>query len=292
MWLLINLSKEYTSTLKYKVSYEQLAQDKILQEEPISEIDVSVKATGFKLLSANFSNRKIRLLANKLSKRSKVEYYFLPNNQRINIQKQLPSGVSLNQVLQDTIHLKLGSLASKKIPIKADLDIQYQIGYNQAKDVKIIPKSIIVSGPELQLEKIKELQLSKLSLENISSDIEEELAIVIPEEASKIKLSKTTAKIVIEVDKFTEGELEVPVLVKNVSSKTSLNIYPKNVKVIYKVGLKDFNKVTANTFEVICDYKYSKEEGLSYLIPKLVSKPIFVSTVRIVPEKIDFLIHK
>lgn len=292
MWLLINLSKEYTSTLRYEVIYDKLAQDKILQEDPISEIDVSVKATGFKLLSANFSTRKLRFLVDKLSKKTSSDYYFLPRNQRINIIEQLPSGVKLEQVLLDTIHLKLGSLSSKKVPIKTNIDIQYEIGYNLVKDIKITPDSVLVSGPELQLQNINELKLAPLKLENVSSDIEKKLNIVIPEEANKIKISNTNAKIFIEVDKFTEGELEIPVIVKNISQKTDLNIYPKTIKVIFKIGLKDFNKVTADNFEIICDYKQAQEEGLSYLTPKLVSKPDFVSAVRIVPQKIDFLIRK
>lgn len=292
MWLLINLSKEYTSTLKYEVSYEELAQDKILQEDPISEIELSVKATGFNLLSANFSNRKLRLSADKISKKTSSDFYFLPQNQRIDIQKQLSSGVQLEEILLDTIHLKLGSLASKKVPIKPNVDIQYEIGYNLVKDIKTTPDSVLISGPELQLQNVKELQLEQLQLENVSADVEEELAIVIPEDASKIKLSATKVNLLIEVDKFTEGELEIPVLVKNISAGEKLNIYPKNVKVIYKVGLKDFNKATASSFEIVCDYEQSKKEGLSYLVPKLVSKPDYVSAVRIAPKKIDFLIHK
>lgn len=292
IWLLINLSKEYETTLRYEVVYEKLAQNKVLQENPLKEIDLLVKANGFKLLAANFSSRKLSLLANKLRKKKGNNYYFLTKNQQINIQKQLKSGIKLQRILKDTVYLRLGSLKSKKIPVFADLDIQYQLGYDIAEEIKISPDSILISGPELQLNKINSIKTSQLKLEDVSKNIKQTLEVLLPVDMSTVKIDTNQVEVTVVVDKFTEGNFEVPVKIKNLPEGVKLNTFPKNVKVFYKIGLNNFNKVTANSFEIICDYKKSKSNELSYLLPKLKSKPKLVSSVRIVPEKIDFLIHK
>lgn len=102
-------------------------------------------------------------------------------------------------------------------------------------------------------------------------------------------MSHSTAQINIAVDKFTEGEIEVPIFVKN--APKGINIFPKKVKVIYKVGLQNFNDITSDLFIVECDYLQSKKE-INYLIPKIKDIPKTVDLVRIVPEKVDFLIYK
>ena len=54
----------------------------------------------------------------------------------------------------------------------------------------------------------------------------------------------------------------------------------------------NFNKITADTFKVTCNYESSKENGLSYLIPKVDIKSNLVQIARVSPSKIDFLIQK
>jgi len=50
LWLLINLSKSYTSDVEFDVKYINLPTDKVLQSTPIDKLDASVVSTGFNLL--------------------------------------------------------------------------------------------------------------------------------------------------------------------------------------------------------------------------------------------------
>lgn len=292
IWLLINLSKEYTTVVNYKVAYTELAQNKILQEAPINEIALQVKANGFKLLSANFSDRKIKVSTKKLHKKSASTFYLLTNTQKLSFQKQLASGLVLEDVLQDTIFLNLGSLQSKKIPVKPNLAITYALGYDVAEKIVIKPDSVLVSGPELQLAKVSSVTLERLSLEDVSENVQKKLSILLPANLEKVKVNKKEAEVSIVVDKFTEGTVEVPVQITNTVLGERINVYPKKVKVVFKVGLKNFHKIKASSFEVFCNYEETQKNGLTYLIPQLKETPKDVSSIRIVPNKIDFLIHK
>ena len=88
IWFLITLSKVYTISISFPVKYSDLSQDKILQNEPLKEIDILVKSTGFNILSTRFLNQSIELNAGNLNKKSTFSYYFLINNLNANgIQK-------------------------------------------------------------------------------------------------------------------------------------------------------------------------------------------------------------
>ncbi|MDZ7614928.1 MAG: hypothetical protein U5K51_15450 [Flavobacteriaceae bacterium] len=48
--------------------------------------------------------------------------------------------------------------------------------------------------------------------------------------------------------------------------------------------------MNADGFEVVCDYSDSKNNKLDHLIPRVIKKPEFVSAVRVVPNKVEYLI--
>ncbi len=292
MWLLITLSKEYITTITFPIVYKNLPQNKLLQTSPIKEIDLQIKATGFKIIRSNFIKKPISLNANSLSQKSSRKYFFLTGNQKINIQKQLLSQVLLEEILLDTIYLELGSLTSKKIPVKPNLDIKYHVGYDILEEISIQPDSVIVTGPESQIEKITSLNLNSLKLNDIKSNFSEKVAIIKPLNIKEVKLSVKTVTVSGKVEKFTEGGFKVPFKVINLPDDIELNTLSKTVEVVFIVGLSNFNKIDINSFVVECDFKVSKDNNLMYLIPKVVGKSSLIKSFRIIPNKIDFLIQK
>lgn len=292
IWLLITFSKEYTTIITYPVNYKNIAQDKLLQESPIKEIDISIKASGFKILRAKLKSEIINLDASSLQRKKNSKFYFLPKNQIIKIKRQLLSGVELLEIIQDTIYLNLGILSSKKVALKPNLDINYHIGYDLLDEIIVIPDSIIISGPKSKIENINYLNLNKLTLKDVKANFNKEIAIVKPETLNNLKLNKTKANISGKVDKFTEGKMQIPYITKNLPEKVKLTMLTENVEVVFVVALSNFAKVSENSFKVECDFLMSKKNNLGYLIPKVTSKPNFVKSVKITPSKIDFLIQK
>ena len=292
IWLLITLSKEYVTTIIFPVVYKKLPQDKLLQSTPIKEINLEVKATGFKLIRANFFKKSIELNANNLLKKSNNLYYFLAKNQKQAIQKQLISKIELQEVLPDTIHLDLGSLASKKVPVKPNLDITYHVGYDVLETIKITPDSLLISGPESQVKIIKSIDLTILKLQDVKANFIQKVAIKKPTNSEGVKFDTDFVKISAKVEKFTEGSFKVPFKITNISHNTQLNTLNKTVEIFYIIGLPNFNKIDKNSFVVECDYSVSEQNNLGYLIPKVVRKPSLIKSFRVVPAKIDFLIQK
>ncbi|MGK0235291.1 MAG: hypothetical protein ACI9EK_001825 [Psychroserpens sp.] len=290
IWLLITFSKEYTTVITYAVVYKNIPQNKLLQETPIKQLDITVKASGFKILRSNFKNKKIELEASTLQRKKRTKFYFLTRNQVTKIQKQLLFGVELLEIAQDTIYLNLGLLTSKKVALKANLEINYHIGYDLLNNIKISPDSIIISGPESQVKKINYLELNELKLNDVKSNFLEEVAIL--KTNNNFKFSALTTTISGSVDKFTEGKLQIPFTTKNLPKDINLTTLSENVEVVFVVALSNFSKISEASFKVDCDYIMSEKNNLGYLIPKVILAPDFIKSVKIIPKKIDFLIQK
>ena len=291
-WFLTKLSKEYESTVTYPISYENLPQDKLIQETPQSEIDVHIKATGFKILSGKLFPRTLKINASNLTPKSKNNYYLLLSQQRLSVQKQMNTGVNIDHFISDSISLDLGFLGRKKVPVKLVSNLSYQAGYNINGGVVIEPDSIEISGPESILDTITRIETINYTDNDVHESIREELALKKFKVDQNVNFEVEKVMVDISVEKFTEGTLKVPFTILNLPVDATINTFPKEVELTYKVALSKFNQIRAATFLVECNYQLSAENNLSYLVPKLVKQSDLVKNVKITPNKIDFVIEK
>lgn len=289
-WLLIKLSKEYKTIISFPVEYVQVPQDKIIQDAPLQQIEIQVRASGFRLVGLSIFGKKIQLDVRKAQRKSSSNYYFISSNHLIEIQNQISNKYVLEQVLQDTIPLSLGQLTSRMIPVKGDFDITYKLGYHLTKPIELKPDSVLVSGPKEQIDTLQNLQLQPMVLNELSESIN--TIVSIKEVSSMIKFTQKEVKIIGEIDRFTEGNLNVPFSIINLPKDVNVNTFPTTLNIVFQVGLNNFNKVNASSFQVICDYQHSIDNGLNYLIPKVIAKPDFVTSVIVNPNKVEFLIQK
>lgn len=291
IWFLITFSKEYRSTIIYNLSYKNIPQNKLLQESPDKIIKVTVKGSGFKIFTSKFKTNTLVLDASNLKSRRKL-HYFLIKNQISSIKDQITNGIEVVDIEKDTIFLNLGSLVSKKLPISANLDIKYHVGYDLIEDIKISPDSILVSGPEKSMNSLQKIDLQKFTLNDVKDDFIKEVKIQKNKALENLKFKEEKITVSGIVDKFTEGVLKVPFTIKNVPDSLSITTITDEIEVKFIVALSKFNQVEQKLFTIECDYEKAIENNLSYLIPDLVEKPSFIKSYKLSPTKIDFLIRK
>ena len=292
IWLLIELSKSYTSEASFKVEYRNIPSDKLMQNTPITELKIALNAPGFSLLKYKVKKRYISFNINNLAKKGS-KYYLLPNKQLSLISSQLSGGTTVLSILKDTIFIDLGNNLSKKVAVVPKIDIQYKIGYNLIEKLKISPDSVLITGAEKYIDSIKEIQTISLNLEEVSQDILATLELVMPDESSNVLFSVNRVQVEGKVDKFTEGRFSIPVTVVNEPDGIKINPFPKEIEIVYLAGLSDFDQITENSFSIVFDYKQIERDSLiDYLTPNILKQSEFASSFKIIPNQIEFLIQK
>lgn len=290
-WSLIKLSKTYTTNIVFDANYINIPENKVFQSSAVSELTASVKSSGFNLLGYKLTRRKLDIDLNSLSYKSGNSYYYLTNNHLSELRLQLNVESSIERISLDTIFVSLGSNKIKKVPIELNAKIQFKLGYNFVGKMKLTPDSILVSGPESILDTIHKIVANGLELKEVSKNISQ--TVVLKQFSNKnLIYSNNEVLLTAAVDKFTENTLTVPFEVINVAEDLKLTTFPKEIQVIYKVGLTNFSKISAKNIKVVCDFKLSEEHNLDYLIPSLLEQSSLISSVRFVPSKIEFLIEK
>ena len=106
--------------------------------------------------------------------------------------------------------------------------------------------------------------------------------------SNDVKIEANKVQFKIEVSKFTEGIVTLPITIVNVPEHIKINYFPKQLTVKYATTIDNFNSISEEDFKIECDYKNSKNK--SYLIPKIVTKPNNIKNVRLQEQQIEFII--
>ena len=291
IWLIIELSKTYSTTTKIKVIYANLPPSKLLLKKPIGEIEGEINTTGFSLLKYKIKQPKVTINLSNTFQKGTLNYV-LPNNQIASLNQKLASKSKILKFLTDTIYIELANNITKKVPINSKLKINFKVGYNLIEELKIIPDSIQISGPKTSLDSISEISTDALILNEVYTDIKEVLKLKIPK-IKNISIETGSITVMGEVDKFTEGRFTLPVTIINKPEGIKISPFPKEVEVIYQAGLSNFSKIKKNNITVVFDYKqYENDSLVRYLSPIVEQKSDLISSLKINPNQIEFLIQK
>lgn len=68
----------------------------------------------------------------------------------------------------------------------------------------------------------------------------------------------------------------------------SIKLYPPMVEVLCKAPISQLKNIQMTDFEVECDFNDTNDQ-IPYLIPRITKKPSFVSSVKLIDQKIEFL---
>jgi len=290
-WMLIKLTRTYTSSVDVNLTYTDLPKNKMLQSEPESKAKVTLRAVGFTLLKHKFSNKKVEVSLKNSKRKNNAQYYLLSTT----VLNSVNNSFSKSEVIAiepDTLFFELGRSISKKVRVEPDLTIQYKSGYHLSGDLEVDPRYITISGPKRLVDSVVYISTESLKITNVYDTIHNEVEIAANNNLSKLTYSATKVIIKGKVEKFTERTIEVPITVRNAPKSFTIKTFPDKVKVVFQIGLSDFNLIDENDFNIICDYGIVERDGIEYLIPELIRKPSFVSGVKITPNKVEFLLEK
>lgn len=289
-WFLSKLNETYDHAIDYKISYKNLALDKIFKKEPKSQLSINLKANGYRFLSGKLTKKNIVLDLKYAQKLNNTTFYFLPNNHQNLFKEQLNFPTEINFIKPDTLFFEMDTLASKKVIVKPAIDYKFEAGYYLTEDLKLSPSSVLISGPKTMLDTINVLYTEDIILKKIKENFSKKLRLN-TNGLEKLKFSTTEIKVEGKIEKFTEGKINIPITIIGSPKGKQIKTLPSSIDLTYKVSLTNFDKINKKDFKIICNYRDTERDSLPYLIPILKSYSSYVSDVKMKTNKIDFFIQ-
>lgn len=292
LWFLNALSKDYTTTITYPVKYVSPPGNRFLSNTPPSKFDLEVEAHGFTLLrhKLNLSFSPIVLNLTNTTQNlegNKGSYSIRTESLLRRISDQVSSEIRIIEVQPDFFTLVLDSLKTKTVPIIIDIKTDLKPQFYLKEPISVVPENVQITGPANILDTIYSLKTESKTFNKLDADIEKVVEIMHPDETTVLP-EKATLNIAVE--KFTEKELKISVMIKNKPDDINIKLFPSEISVTFLVGLSEFENITASDFKIFVDYNSIKSDGKNLEI-SIDSEPKYIQMIRILPETVEYLIE-
>lgn len=197
----------------------------------------------------------------------------------------LPS-TNIVRIINDTIGFSYNRGVSRRLPVRINGNIETQ-QHMYIHSVVILPDSVTVYAPRVMLDTMTFAPTVPISLQALHSDTQFSARMASP---SLTKCTPDTVQVRVHVDSYTEKTVEVPIMGINFPAGKKLRTFPSKVGVTFKVGMENYNAVTADQFVIAVSYEELLLSGRCRL--RLKSTPAGVSAARLSMTEVDFLIEQ
>lgn len=297
-WFINKISSTITTEANFKVEYYGLPNNSMLVPGVTTDmLKITLSARGTELLSHRGGYSPIRIDLSKLDIRTFPESdssmkFVTDDDIRSQVETQMPANYKFLSLKPDTIKLDFGILRHAKIPVILDHEITFEKQFRLAGEPSLQPDSITIGGPAIIVDTITAIHTETLVLDNISESSVQKVKLSIPD---GINCALTSTDVSINVEKFTEHSIEVPIRTVNVPDTVSLRIFSQKVTIRFNVGWTNFNKISREMFAAEIDY--NDLLGINrpqFLTVRITKKPedMGVTNISISPETVEYLIEK
>lgn len=288
--ILTKLSKSYTATIPFEINPINVDDTFVVLNKDQLKLNITMETYGFNWLryaintpklDVDFKTDVVKIDSSLIWS---VSRGFSNINNQFNKQKKV---ISINP---DTLLFKYDINNIKYVPVQLNTTVNFAEGYNTLETFTTLPDSVKLIGPKTILDKVKVINTESLELNDIKTDVNIALQLNLDSLGNQVKTNVKEVNFELGVSKFSEGIVQLPIEILNSPKGKRINYFPKQISISYATSLENFNNITATDFKIICDYKEAIDDA--FLTPIIVKQPEGVKNVRLLQQKIEFIIKQ
>ena len=288
LWLIIKLSKEYTTQGVVNLVYTEVPVNKWIST-PEQTLKYSFVADGFVILSNKMVPSRKRVVSiplNQVPYRLEGGFTYSISSQyvveRLADWLNIPAGsITVNE---DKQYFNMEDLQSRQLPVAVPLDVQTQRQYQLYGDPEVTPDVVTVYGPKNLLDTLTRVCSLPVSALDVSETFRRTVSLDLMDGAIRSEVDRVD--VVVPVEQYTERDLEVPVAVDD---SLELRFFPETVRLKCMVPICDYASIGPSSFQVLVDT--AQLHRLQPLLDvRLVKTPAHVQVLKMEPSQVEYLI--
>lgn len=290
-WLLQTLNETFETEIVVPLELKNVPSNLVITSDLPDELHVTVQDKGSILMKYLYGQQ----LAPVTVDYKNYEFGGLAGRVQIQdadvrraIALQLFSSTKILAIKPDTLEFFYNRGLKKKVPVRIDGVVEAAPQY-YLRHVVPKPDSVVVFAPPSVLDTLKAAytqsfyQAGLVASKNLSVPVRP---------IRGAKFIPNVLDIHVDVDLYTEKTVEVPVVGVNFPGDKDLRTFPSKVSVTFKVGTKSYKSITADDFVLVVSYEELMNNTSSKIPLHLKSIPEGVSSVRIHPSEVDYLVEQ
>jgi hypothetical protein len=285
LWGSISLSEDYYSNIEIPLKLIDFPNDYTLSSEVPERMTIKVKGAGWKLFSLNVGQDvSYNVSVNRDSGYINVNLLdYLTDN------RWVISELEVIDINPNSISFSVERRIEKKIPIVANLNLDFKAGYGLATDITLNPDSVLVNGPVSVINSLTELQTEEIVLSSLDKVTVENFGFIdLPGTIYGTDFVTVTFDIQRIVDKQFD-DINVDVL--DVPPDRDVVLLPNKVSFGVRGGIDILGKLDKDQFEAFVFYRHVVLDTLGNVTPQ-VRIPENTNLLYLKPQRLRYVIKK
>lgn len=282
-------------TIDFPILYGKAPSNLVLTNTPDSLLSFRLSSSGFKLITLKYLTFKkpVQFDLRALKVRKDGDKY-VASISTGEMSKAIIRKHDIEQeiiiVSPQNIYFEFSTVTSKKVPIKLNVDFVFEKQFQLSDSLRLKPDSVFVIGANEAIDTIGFVQTELCKLDGINQSQTVKVNLINPWKIQEIDLSEKETELTLNVEKFTESMIEIPITVGNIDD-VEIKTFPEKVNITYLVALRDYKRISEDMFIVSYDTS-ARLKDVKKLQVKIIQHPSFIKITRIDPPEVEFLVLK
>lgn len=295
MWLMYTIGTQREMTISVPVVYYGIPDDVKIDRPLPTEVQFTIEEDGSQLLNYLFAEvDTIDIdLSQQFSSRQghkEIKINFLPLvEEKMNVISTSCNIVSVEPAVYTSPYSKV---YTRRVPVKLGAQINTAHQYTLRDTVAIEPSEVLIRGIRKAIDTISVIYVDTVK------DVFKKSSVVSArlKRPSGVELLTKSVSLHVNVERQTEKTFTFPVEMMNVPNNVNVHLFPKEVNVVFTVGVSRFNELSDVDYHVIFDF--NNVDTIHYTCPLQLENSVEKHNVRynvhyrIVPSDVEYLIEK
>ena len=288
-WFVNVLDKVRETTIDIPIRYVSVPQNiEFTNNVPIS-IKVSVRDNGKELLNYSRKNNKpIAIDFNRQFYQNGTIVVSADEIRQVLIRYLSPT-TAITQIQPDSLVVAYRKLETRNVRVQLEKHISLAQQYVLDENIVVEPSQVAVVGAGMLFDTLSFVKTNVLELHNLKDTVTRVVKI---KPIAGLRFVPDEVKVKLNVERFTEKRIVVPVTVINCPDDIVLRIFPSQVELSFNVPMSRFSTINVNAVRVLFDYgQLNGDNKLKHTL-KIENNEPLIRNLRLRPSDVEYLIEE
>jgi hypothetical protein len=285
IWGTISLSEEYYANVNVPLRVIGFPNGFSIGSEIPENITIKLRGIGWKLFAVNIGKD----VTYNISVSGDSGFVQIKLMDHLTDNRWMLSELDIIDIVPNSLSFSIERRIKKKLPIVADLNLEFKAGYGLAKQVVLEPDSVEIDGPQSVVNSLTEIKTKEIKLSSLDKLIIKNISFIyLPGTSYGTKFVSVNLDVQRIVDKQFD---DINVEVLDVPPDRDVILLPNKISCNVRGGIEILGKLEKNQFRAFVFYRDVVLDTLGNVIPHI-ELPVNTTLKYIKPERLRYIIKK
>lgn len=287
IWMLSNLSNEYSGTISVPVVAECNIDGYGMESSNTVVVSARCRTEGFRLLRERSRRERkvVKVRFDRADLRNTAPHTFcvIGGAKNSYVNQFFGDGALVEAFITDTLKFVFPVENHKKVPVEVHKSVICRSQYMPSGPFKVSPDSVTLYGEDVHLDAVDRVVAARLVLTDVH---ESQHGILRLTPVKGVRMSEDAVSYELPVSRYVELRTNVPVEVWNAPAGHQLQVYPPTAEVVLRCVFP-LPKDPLTSFKLYVDWKDFNASLTGRCAARTMRLPVGVLDYRVEPEVFD-----